>query len=85
MEMTKLTPLGHEEIAVLVNGSAVGRVADALLPLLGRQAVVGPLPRVRIVADLRDDFASLVQDRDPALQFGNNRIVPTDVNGGGHA
>src|SRR5213593_1815176 len=34
VEVTKLTPLRYDEVAVFVNRSAVRRVADAVLPLV---------------------------------------------------
>src|SRR5439155_6289108 len=71
VEVTELTPLRHNEVVVHVNRSAVGRVADAVLPFVLGEAEVGALVRNGVVADLRDDIATLVQNSDPALQLGN--------------
>src|SRR5437773_11566571 len=53
VEVTELTPLRHNEVAVTVNRSAVRRVADAVLPLVLRQAEIRPLLLVGIIPDLR--------------------------------
>ena len=84
VEVTKLAPLGHDEVAVLVNRSAVRGVADAVLPLVLRQAEVGALFLIGIVADLRGDVAVLVQHGDAALQLREHGVVAADMHGGGH-
>src|SRR5438552_4429002 len=84
VEVTKLTPLRHDEVAVFVNRSAVRRVADAVLPLVLWQAEVGALVGNGIVADLGDDITVLVQNGDPALQLGKHGVIAADMHGGGH-
>src|SRR6266540_5800620 len=78
VEVTKLTPLRHDEVAVYVYRSAVRRVAHAVLPLVLCQAEVGALVGNGIVADLRDDITGLVQNGDPALQLWKHGVIAPD-------
>src|SRR5262249_55714227 len=85
MKMSESAPLGDQDVALLVQGRAMGGIADALLPLFWRKAEVGALFLVRIVTELGDDLAVLVQDSDPPLQLRDDGVIASDVHGGGHA
>src|SRR5258708_25092482 len=60
VEVAELAPLGHDEVAVLGDRSAVRRVRDGALPLMLRHAETRPLLLVRTVAALRYDVGLLV-------------------------
>src|SRR5689334_7221097 len=81
MQMTELAPLRDDQVAVLVERAAVRGVADAVLPLVRLEAKVGALARYRVVPNLRDDVAFLVQNSPTDLQRGQQRVVATDMNG----
>src|SRR5438552_18619934 len=82
VEVTKLTPLRHDEVAVFVNRSAVRRVADAVLPLVLWQAEVGALVGIGIIADLRDDILVLVLVGVPPLQLWKHVVIASNMLGG---
>ena len=85
MKTAELGPLGDDDVAVLIDGAAVGRVDDAGFPFGLGKAVVGAVFFVNLVAELSGDVAGFVQEGDAALEFGKERVIATDVDGRGHA
>jgi len=82
MQMTKLAPFRHNEIALRVNCGAVGelQMPTSTDPAAGRS---WPVAWDQDCRDLRDDIAGLVQHRHTALQFGKDRIIPANINAAG--
>ena len=84
VKASKLAPFRHDQIAVLINRSAVRRVADAFFPLIGRQSKIGSLFLIGIVAELGGDPPLLIQNGYPALQLGKDGVIAADMHGCGH-
>ena len=74
VQVTELRPFGDNQVDVLVERSAVGRIADAVLPIFGRETVICALFVVWIIADLSNDGARFVEHGDAALEFGDHEI-----------
>src|SRR5881396_2119139 len=85
VKASKLAPFRHDQIAVLINRSAVRRVADAFFPLIGRQSKIGSLFLIGIVAELGGDPPLLIQNGYSALQLGKDGIIAADMNRCRHA
>ena len=60
------------------------RVADSFTPLIGRQPEIRALFFVWIITDLSDDLVVFIEQSNPALEFGEERIIPSNVNSGRH-
>ena len=84
VEMTELAPLRHDQVAIFIHASSVGRVADAVLPLVGRQAEVGALFFVGVVAHLGGDATIFIEDGDTTLKFGKDGVFAAELDSRGH-
>ena len=60
VHVTELAPFAHDNVATFVDGSAVWGVADAVLPLIGRQFKIGTLLLIGIISELRYDLALFI-------------------------
>ena len=80
-------PFGDEDITIVVEAGVVGVDEFAVDPGLGVAAVDAFLfhDALDVVAELGDDFVSLVEQRDAGMEFGDEHQVFVGVDVGGEA
>src|SRR6185503_14127475 len=84
VDAARPVPVLDVEVALRVPGRAVRADELAVLPLLGRDRVLPLELGVGVLAQVGDELVVLAEDRDAALQVGDDDIVAQDVQGAGH-
>ena len=75
-----MIPIRHVNIRLAVDIAPMRGTENACGNIVGTELVIRPLALLRVVAEKRYRHIVLVEDRNPALQLGDDGVVPMKTN-----